>query len=117
MAITTSAMVAALVLIVGLGGWHLRTRRHPAWKLSSDARFYITLGYPMIAIAVYWFVESPSNTGLEWLFGNAWALAAMVSFVLGFTALDDVPRQHQRASKSIETIPETGRTHVPTPRP
>lgn len=79
--------IAAIVTVVGLSGWHLRTRRHPNWSVNSDARFYITLGYPAVAIAVFWLVESPAATTWEWALGNLWAFGAMTSFVYGFNAL------------------------------
>jgi hypothetical protein len=100
---------AAAILTVGiLAGWHLRNRRHPGWSLSATARFYITTGYPAVAIAVYWLSQTTGTHGWEWAFGNLWALAAMVLFVHGFNALHDVCDQQKRVSREIETISPHG---------
>ena len=80
--------LAGVITLVALGLWHLRTRRHPNWSTCPDGRFYITIGYPAVVIAVYWLLNSPTATGLEWALGNLWALGAMSSFVYGFNALD-----------------------------
>ena len=45
--------LAGVIVLVGLGLWHLRTRRHPNWSSCPDGRFYITIGYPAVVIAVY----------------------------------------------------------------
>ncbi|WP_206428513.1 hypothetical protein [Mycolicibacterium stellerae] len=99
-----SSTVAAILTMVGLTVWHLRTRRHPCWSASADARFYIVAGYPAVAIAVFWLVGAATRTGWEWAIGNAWALAAMVSFVCGFNALHRACEQQQEASMTIESI-------------
>lgn len=99
--------LAAIVTVVALLGWHLRTRRHPSWQVSSNGRFFIMSGYPMVAVAVYWLATSPTSTGLEWALGNGWALLAMVSFVFGFNALNDASKQRQVAARSIEAIAPT----------
>ena len=91
-----SSTVAAILTVVALTGWHLRTRRHPCWSASADGRFYIVAGYPAVALAVFWLVGAATTTGWEWAIGNAWALAAMVSFVYGFNAL-------RRAASSSRT--------------
>jgi hypothetical protein len=101
MGTTVAAIVTVIVLLI----WHLRTRRHPSWQVSGDGRFYIGCGYAMVALAVYWLAGSPTSTGWEWALGNGWALAAMVSFVYGFNALDGASRQRQSAAEAIELIP------------
>jgi hypothetical protein len=82
--------LACAITLVALGLWHLRTRRHPTWSVCPDGRFYITIGYPAVVIAVYWLMNSPTTTGLEWVLGNLWALGAMTAFVCGFDALNAV---------------------------
>jgi hypothetical protein len=99
-----SSIAAAILTVVVLGAWHLRTRRHPCWSASADARFYIVMGYPATAIAVFWLVEATAATAWEWVIGNLWALAAMVAFVYGFNALHRTHDQQQRTSRAIETI-------------
>jgi hypothetical protein len=90
MASTTAAVVTVVVLAI----WHLRTRRHPNWFHGKDGRFYITLGYPAVAIAVYWLVEATRSTDWAWALGNLWALAAMTFFVYGFNALNGDTSEH-----------------------
>ncbi len=80
-----------IALIVVLGGWHLRTRRHPNWHRNSLARFYITVGYPLIAIAVYLLVVATGTGSWDWALGSLWALIAAVCFVLGFQHLNAPP--------------------------
>lgn len=98
--------VAGIATVLILAAWHVRNRRHVGWKVSADGRYFVCLGYPMVAIAVYWLVDSPTATAWEWALGNLWALAAMVSFVYGFNALNNVPKQQQSVSQSIESLPE-----------
>src|SRR6478609_3125239 len=81
--------VAAVLTVGILTVWHLRTRRHPSWSASATGRFYITIAYPAVAIAVYWLSQVTTLDGWSWAFGNLWARAAMVMFVLGFDALRD----------------------------
>jgi hypothetical protein len=101
--------VTAIAVVVALGAWHVRTRRHPGWRASAEGRFAILAGYPLLIIAVYWMVSAPHLTTWEWAFGNAWALAAMVSFVVGFDALNHVTAAHGERSHQAETIePSTG---------
>lgn len=101
---------AAVTMVVLLGAWHTRTRRSPNWSISADGRFYIYLGYPMVALAVYWLVQSPTSTDWEWAFGNAWGLAAMTAFVLGFNALNGEPTKHQAVESVSELrIPPEGK--------
>ncbi|TFV58658.1 hypothetical protein E4P42_11230 [Mycobacterium sp. PS03-16] len=80
--------VAGIATILVLAAWHLRTRRHPNWRHSRDARFYITTGYPFLAVAVYFLAGAASGTDLNWMFGNIWALVSCTSLVYGFQALD-----------------------------
>jgi hypothetical protein len=97
--------IAAAATVAALLVWHLRVRRHPSWPVSSDGRFYILCGYPMVALAVYWLMGSPTSTGWEWALGNAWALVAMVSFVYGCNALNAASRQQQATAQTIESLP------------
>jgi hypothetical protein len=96
--------VAAIMVIAFIVVLHLRMRRHPGWWTSADGRYYVTVSYPMLAIAVYWLTSSPTGTDWEWALGNAWALAAAVSFVYGHEALDRVPKEQEAASRAIESI-------------
>ena len=100
--------IAAILTVATLAGWHLRTRRHPCWSTSPNARFCITAGYPAVAISVFWLVQATTTTtatlGWEWVIGNVWALGAMVSFVYGFNALHFAREQQQQASQAIESI-------------
>lgn len=86
-----TSTIAAILIVVVLAAWHLRTRRHASWRSSADARFYITIGHPLVAIAVYFLVNSARGTDWEWAFGNFWAFVAMVCFVVGFNALNSPP--------------------------
>jgi hypothetical protein len=101
------ATAAAVVTLVVLAGWHMWLRRRPGWAASSAARTFIVSGYPMVAIAVYWLTVAPTGTHWEWAVGNAWALAAMVSFVRGFDLCDATLRRHRAVSESLETLPAT----------
>jgi hypothetical protein len=109
--------IVAVVAVVVLTAWHLRTRRHPSWSVSADGRFFIYMGYPMVAIAAYWLTASPTATAWEWALGNLWALAAMISFVYGFNALNRATVHRRAGSRAIETIPHGagGRMQTPTP--
>lgn len=96
--------VTAIAIIAGLSGWHVRNRRHPGWLASDNGRFFIYSGYPLVAIAMYWLVSAPTMTAWEWAVGNAWALAAMVSFVKGFDELHRVTAQHGELAQRLETV-------------
>jgi ABC-type Fe3+ transport system permease subunit len=80
--------LSAIATLVGLAAWHLRVRRHTNWRSSNDGRYYITLAYPAVAIAVYWLAQSATGTDWMWALGCLWALVAMVSFVYGFQELN-----------------------------
>jgi hypothetical protein len=96
-----SSTLTAVAVIVLAGVWHLHNRRHAGWRASPEGRFYVCLGYPLVAIAVYWLTTAPATTTWEWAVGNAWALGAAMSFVTGFGALNRV--------MEMETIePATG---------
>ncbi|MET0897805.1 MAG: hypothetical protein ABWY45_07840 [Mycobacterium sp.] len=96
--------VTAIVVAVALGLCDRRARRHPAWDFSPRGRFYVSIGYPMVAIAAYFLMESSSGAPWALALCLGWALAASTVFVLGFTALRDVVRRHHTVSQSIETI-------------
>lgn len=106
--------VAAILTVATLTVWHLRTRRHPCWSTSPSGRFYITAGYPAVAIAVFWLVDASiratttTTVGWEWAIGNLWALVAMVSFVYGFNALHCACEKQRQAAQAIESIDSTG---------
>ena len=72
--------------------------------MSADARFYITAAYPLVAIAVFWLVQSTTTTSWEWVIGNVWALVAMISFVYGFNALNAASAQQFSMSRALESI-------------
>jgi hypothetical protein len=99
--------ITALITVAALGGWHLRTRRHPNWSVCPDGRFYITIGYPAVAVAVYWLMEASSTTGLEWALGNLWALGAMIAFVRGFNELHALSQRHHAVARTVESIHDT----------
>ncbi len=84
--------IATVAMVTALAGWHVQTRRHANWPFSADARFYITAGYPLVAIAFYFLSRATSDTDWACALGNMWALVAMVAFVCGFDALN----AHQR---------------------
>jgi hypothetical protein len=101
--------IAAVVVVVALAFWHLKTCRHANWKSSADARFYITSGYPLVAIAVYFLSTANSDTDWAWVLGNLWALIAMGAFVYGFNALNA-----ERRPKYAPTA--SGRPDMPLPQ-
>lgn len=96
--ITGIALCAALYL------WHRRNRRHAGWRASADGRFFVSCGYPLVAVAAYWLQSAPTATTWEWALGNLWALAAMVAFVLGFGHLNRVTAEHAWAAQQVETL-------------
>lgn len=93
--------VAVALMVVALTIIHLRIRRDPRWTTNSDARFYITSGYPLVAVAVYFLSSSPEAAAdWTWIVGNFWAFIAAVSFVYGFDALNaDGERDHTPAPR------------------
>ena len=97
--------VTAIVVAVALGLCDRRVRRHPAWDFSPRGRFYVSVSYPMIAIAAYFLMESSNGTDWALALCVGWALAAITTFALGFIALNDVVHTHHTVSHSIETIP------------
>ena len=98
--------LAAVITLVALGAWHLRTRRRPSWFTCPDGRFYVTLGYPAVVIAVYWLTNSPTIGGFEWTLGNLWALGAMIAFVTGFNALNAESERQALSHLDTETTPQ-----------
>lgn len=101
------SIAAALVVIaVGVVGF-LRLRRHPAWPVSSDGRFFVSISYWMLAVGVYWLVTSPTRTDWEWALGNAWTFAAAVAYVRGREKLAAVPRRCGQVSRSLESLAPT----------
>jgi hypothetical protein len=80
---------AVCLMVSVLAGCHLRVRRHANWAANADARFYITSGYALVAIAVYFLSSSTSTTSdWTWIVGNFWSLVAVTSFVYGFDVLN-----------------------------
>lgn len=86
---TGTTTTVGIVMVLALGAWHLHTRRHPNWKKSHDARFYITLGYPLVAVAVFFLANAIDNNDASWAAGMAWALVSTSLFVYGFQALNN----------------------------
>lgn len=109
--------IVAIVAVVVLTVWHLRTRRHPSWSVSADGRFFLYMGYPMVAIAAYWLTDSPTDTAWEWALGNLWALTAMTFFVYGFNALNGAAMRRSAGARAIETIPHGAEARMQTPTP
>jgi hypothetical protein len=99
--------VSALAVLAVLTAWHLRNRRHPGWLASPDGRFFVFCGYALVAIAAFWLETAPAATTWEWAFGNLWALAAMIAFVLGFGNLNRVTADHAWAAQQVETLEHT----------
>ena len=102
--------LAAIATVVGLAGWHLRIRRHTNWRSSNDGRYYITLAYPAVAIAVYWLAQSSNGTDWMWALGCLWALVAMVSFVYGFQELNTPAKE--RSTKPAVAKPAEAKQQV-----
>jgi hypothetical protein len=107
--------MAIVVMVLTLAVWHLRTRRHVNWHLASDARFYITSGYPLVAIAVYFLSSTTTGTDWEWVLGNIWALVAMTAFVYGFNALNAPKAANQVAAHLHGQTGDTPATTEPSP--
>ena len=92
--------IVAVATVVFLCLWHVRTRRHPAWKESRNGRFFITTGYPMVTFAMYWLTQATVTTSLEWTLGIFWAFFATVFFVYGFESLALEAAEQQSAARS-----------------
>lgn len=103
----TSTITASAVVVL-LGLWHVRNRRHAGWQASANGRFFVLLGYPLAAVGAYWFSTAPGAAAWEWAMGCAWVSAAALSFTLGFRALRRVTAEHARAAIALETIATTG---------
>jgi hypothetical protein len=108
---------AVVVLVLTLAVWHLRTRRHLNWNQASDARFYITSGYPLVAIAVYFLSSTTTGADWEWVLGNFWALAAMTAFVYGFNALNGLETANDGAAHFYGQTGNTLAKTAPSPPP
>ena len=91
--------IVAVATVVVLCFWHIRTRRHPAWKDSRNGRFFITTGYPSVTFAMYWLTQATVTTSLEWTLGISWAFVAMIFFVYGFESLALEAVEQQSASR------------------
>lgn len=104
-----SSTITAIAIVVLSGVWHLHNRRHAGWRASPEGRFYICLGYSLVAVAAYWLTTAPAATTWEWALGNVWAFGAALSFVAGFGALNRVTTSHAEVALEMETIePATG---------
>jgi hypothetical protein len=104
--ILIGSSLVGIITVVALGGWHLRNRRHPNWSVCPDGRFYITIGYPAVVIALYWLVNSSTTAGLEWALGNLWAIGAMTAFVYGFNALNAVSERQNLIGRAVKSFPD-----------
>ena len=62
--------IVTVVMLAVLAAWHVKIRRHANWKFSADARFYITSGYPLVAIAVYFLSTATTGTDWTWVVGD-----------------------------------------------
>ncbi|AQA01463.1 hypothetical protein BVC93_02330 [Mycobacterium sp. MS1601] len=96
--VTPVFAIAVAVMLAVLGRF---TRSHPAWHLSVHARFYMGAGYLSSLIATYFFL---ADGGASWVFGAAWAVAAVSMFGAGYLALLGVVRRQHAAALSMETI-------------
>ena len=95
----TPVIAVAAALTPALWVW--LSRCHPAWPLSVHARFYTGAGYLSALIATYFvFVDG----GSSWVFGAAWAAAALAMFWAGLVALRSVMRRQHSTAMSLETI-------------
>jgi uncharacterized membrane protein len=95
--------LVGIAVVLALGAWHLRIRRHPNWRHSGDARFYITLGYPLVGIAVFFLANAIGHTDVNWLIGMGWALLSTSLFVYGCQALNS-PVPHSRGDASAAAV-------------
>jgi peptidoglycan/LPS O-acetylase OafA/YrhL len=111
---TATGVGIALVLV--LGAWHLRIRRHPNWRSNSLARFYITLGYPFVAVAVYLLTGASRLDGWDWALGNVWALVAAVCFVKGFQHLDSPQESQPSPMRFVPVTRDAGASRPRQPR-
>jgi hypothetical protein len=98
--------LVAIITVVALGGWHLRNRRHPNWSVCPDGRFYITIGYPAVVIALYWLMNSSTTAWLEWVLGSLWAVGAMTAFAYGYNALNAVSERQNLIGPAVESMPD-----------
>lgn len=101
-----SQTVAVLVIVV-LGVWQLRIRRHPLWPVSAPARHHLNTACLLVVIAAYWLTDAPTALGWEWVVGNCWLLAAVGSMALGLNALADATLRQTLMSQAIESIGES----------
>lgn len=95
----TPVIAIAAVLTPALWVWF--SRCHPAWSLSVHARFYTGAGYLSSLIATYFVLV---DGGISWVFGAAWAAAAVAMFWAGLVALRSVMRRQLSTAMSLETI-------------
>ncbi len=106
---TVTTTTVGIVMVLVLGAWHFHTRRHPNWRTSPDARFYITLGYPLVAVAVFFLANAIDNTDVGWAIGMAWALVSTSLFVYGFQALNGPAAQGPTTTTDRSPIPPVQR--------
>lgn len=95
----TPVIAIAAALTPALWVWF--SRCHPAWSLSVHARFYTGAGYLSSLIATYFVLI---DGGTSWVFGAAWAAAAVAMFWAGLVALRSVMRRQYSTAMSLETI-------------
>lgn len=107
----SSVIAAAVVLLLAL--WHLRNRRRPGWRTSSEGRSYLLCGYSVVASSTYWLFTPPVGTW-EWVFAGAWLLAGIVAFVLGFRSIDRAAESHVASPKAEDTARTRDEPRKPT---
>lgn len=95
----TPVIAIAAALTPALWVWF--SRCHPAWSLSVHARFYTGAGYLSSLIATYFVLV---DGGTSWVFGAAWAAAAVAMFWAGLVALRSVMHRQYSTAMSLETI-------------
>ena len=105
----------AATVVIALGYWHLRNRRHPGWRLSGDGRSYLLSGYSVFVSSTYWLWHPPVGAW-EWAFAVAWAIGGLVAFMLGFHALDRAARERQASPQDSKTCDKSRTSPQPMGR-
>ena len=97
-----SSTVVAVALVLCSVALHSRIRRHAGWTASSRGRFLVFLGYPMAALAAYWWCVS--STAWEWTLAGGWSVASLACVLSGVDALRRITAEHAVKAVAMETI-------------